>query len=101
MTNEEIIKTEAVLNGLYTEKEIEEYVAKTGELPLHTYNVWRARGYAPKKGSKGIYTKLWKQKKVKGKDDKESVKFIKVTAILFSASQVEEKKKDIQVMSRD
>lgn len=37
MTNAEIIYSEAVMNGLWTEGEMEELIKKYGGLPLHTF----------------------------------------------------------------
>ena len=66
------------------------------ELPeeIHTFNGWKARGFAVKKGEKSsIKFPIWKHtsKKVKaedGKEDESCHMFMKVSAF-FTAAQVE------------
>ena len=94
MTNKEIIIGEAILNNVFTEEQICEYMQTFGELPLHTFAAWKARGYAVKKGEKAkIATRLWKYKKgVKQNEngeDEENENCYLCKAFLFTAEQVE------------
>ena len=98
MTNEQIIIDTAVALGLYNESQIEEYLEEQGTLPLHTFAVWKSLGYAPKKGTHGYETRLWKRKNKKDKEadkDNEEISdenkrdFYLTKAFLFDISQVE------------
>lgn len=94
MTNLQIIVHEAVAHKIYTEDEAIEMIEKHGELPLHTFQAWKKRGYTVKKGEKAtIATKLWKFKTfVKENDDGEDDEVEKAylyRAYLFTAEQVE------------
>ncbi|MDD3205022.1 MAG: ArdC-like ssDNA-binding domain-containing protein [Lachnospiraceae bacterium] len=95
MTNTEIIIREAIKKGLYTEKEVNELIARGYTVPLHTYTEWINMGCQVSKGEKAkIETKLWKftNKKTKGdKPDEEKAynHYYLAKAFLFDASQVE------------
>lgn len=76
MNNEQLIINVAVQHGLYTMEEVEEIIAKKGELPLHSMLGWKKRSpggyeYKVKKGEHGLETRLWKKRKLKKneKDD--------------------------------
>lgn len=98
MTNLDIITTEAIANGLYSQEEVEAIYAEGRELPLHTFAGWRARGYKVKKGEHArITTKLWKMKRgketLKDKDgnevEEETKNMYLCKSFLFTGEQVE------------
>lgn len=94
MTNIEIIVNEAIQNKLYTKEEVLERIEKCGELPLHTFQAWKSKGYVVKKGEKAtIVTKLWKYKtftvKNKQGEEEERTKCYLYPAYLFTEAQVE------------
>ena len=98
MTNIEIIVNEAIQNKIYTKEEVIERIKECGELPLHTFQAWKSKGYAVKKGEKAtIVTKLWKYKtytvKNKQGEEEERTKCYLFKAYLFTENQVEEIKK--------
>ena len=72
MTNEEIIIRTATVLGLFTPEFIESCLASGHELPLHTFQGWKERGYFVKKGEKGTPITIWnyanKKEVVKGRD---------------------------------
>lgn len=97
MTNLEIIAQEAILNGVYTEEEVDNLIATYGDLGLHTYAEWKRLGYQVKKGSKSLFmARIWRPRKGKNKEAQEDENtieikknFIKVNAYFFGSSQVE------------
>ena len=94
MTNFEIIVNEAIQNKLYTKEEVIERIQANGELPLHTFQAWKSKGYAVKKGEKAtIITKLWKYKTFTVKneqgEEEERTKCYLFNAYLFTEQQVE------------
>lgn len=98
MTNLEIIAQEAIINGIYTEEQVDNLIATYGDLGLHTYAEWKRLGYQVKKGSKSLFmARIWKPRKGKNKEEQEDNEntieikknFIKVNAYFFGASQVE------------
>lgn len=98
MTNFNIVVSAAVANKLYTQEQAEEIIATKGELPLHTFAEWKARGYAVKKGEHArLTTKIWKYKKEKvemtTKDgdtiEEDSHDYYLVKAFFFTNEQVE------------
>ncbi len=105
MTNEEIIVEAALAAGLYTQEQVVAIMEAGGELPLHTFAVWKEKGFVPKKGSKGLKVRLWRHRKKKGADnvsdsdtsnpfdpnapDPEKGGYYMVTAALFDVSQVQ------------
>ena len=94
MTNREIIIGEAILHNIFTEEEILEHLETRGELPLHTFAAWKARGYVVKKGEKAaIQTRLWKYRKSVKPNDKgeaeENENCYLCKAFLFTKEQVE------------
>ena len=93
MTNEEIIYKAAILAGLYNEEEISYMVEKGIDIPIHTISGWKLRGnYKIKPGERGIETRLWKQKKQKGKGEADGNNhngFYLTKAYLFTKEQVE------------
>lgn len=101
MTNYEIIRNEAINNGIYTEEEIEEMEANFQAIPLHTFAYWKQLGYFVKKGEKHcVTTYLWRFKKAKAKDPETEIAsdvdpemdpahYYKAKAFLFHKGQVE------------
>ena len=49
MTNLEIIISEAVKQGIFSEEQIEAYLIE-GDLPLKTYKSWKEAGFIVRKG---------------------------------------------------
>ncbi len=97
MTNYEIIRNEAINNGIYTEEEIEQLEMQMLDLPLHTFAYWKKYGYYVKAGEKAmIRTRLWKLKNSKKKDEidenvnpaDDPAHFFLANAYLFHVSQV-------------
>ena len=92
MTNLEIIISEAVKQGIFSEEQIEAYLIE-GDLPLKTYKSWKEAGFIVRKGQKAkLRTKLWQLKvpdKKKENEEKEITEsFILAPAYLFTADQV-------------
>ena len=102
MTNSQIIYNAALAHG-YTEDQLSQLLeAYKGDLPFHTFQEWKARGYSVKKGEHALFTAdLWKytskpsKATIKaaeeaGKDaPEESPHYYKKLSHLFSFSQVE------------
>jgi len=93
MNNESIIANVAVNSGLYTQDQIEEIINSGNEIPLHTLQGWKKRGYLVNKGEHGIECQLWKRKKclASQEDDEENLSelnFFLTKSFLFSYSQV-------------
>ena len=96
MTNEQIIADIAV--SLYGEEAVENMIEEYGEIPLHTADYWRRKGFIIKKSEHGIETRLWKRRKRKDSDkktdsdDEQEVPtnrdFYLCKSFLFNASQV-------------
>lgn len=79
MSNTEIISTEAIMRGF-------EYDGNN----LFTFQEWKKRGYAVKKGEKAfLQTSIWKSVTKKGKDGKEEHKMFMTKASLFTIDQVQ------------
>lgn len=98
MTNMEIIAAEAIASGFYTIEDVELFAANNVVIPFHTFTVWKSMGYAPKKGTKGWETKLWRLKSKKQIDeeaengtdnDKDKESYYLAKAYLFDLTQVE------------
>ncbi len=94
MTNFEIIASEAVTNGIFSESQIEEYL-KSGNIPLKTFAEWKNCGFIVKRGQKArLKTKLWMLRPEKSEEqadeqaDELKKNFILVPAYLFSDEQV-------------
>lgn len=61
MTNNEIIYSEAIAAGIYTQEQADAILASGHALPLHTFPEWKRLGYSVKKGEKAaVKTRLWK-----------------------------------------
>lgn len=93
MTNFEIITRTAIAEGIFTEAEAMEHIEKRGELPLHTFKGWKARGFQVKKGEKTrIRIGIWQQTKSKTNEETgEEIPghmFMK-TSCFFTGEQVE------------
>lgn len=102
MTNSQIIYNAALAHG-FTEEQLSQLLdAYKGDLPFHTFQEWKARGYSVKKGEHALFTAdLWKftskpskamieAAKEAGKDaPEESPHYYKKLSHLFSFSQVE------------
>ena len=93
MTNAEIITRTAIASGLFSEAEAMAIIQQNGELPLHTFQGWKARGFQVKKGEKStIRITIWKHsgRKVDKETGEEDAghHFMK-NACFFTASQVE------------
>lgn len=94
MTNFEIITKTAIASGLFTEDQAAALIQQNGELPLHTFQGWKARVYRVKKGEKTtIRIDIWKHtgNKIDEETGEESEghMFMK-TACFFLRSQVEQ-----------
>lgn len=100
MSNQEIIIGEIISNGIYTQEEVEAFLAKGIEPPVHTYQRWKELGYRVRAGSRAkIKTRLWKHKTDKNKDSAETDKnevevadnsgFFLAPAYLFTLDQVD------------
>ena len=92
MTNFEIVVNEAILNGVFTEDQVQGQLSE-GDLPLKTFKSWLDAGFIVRKGQKArVQTKLWKmktrKKSDKTDDEQDKDKFILVPAYLFTADQV-------------
>ena len=90
MTNAQIIATVCIAKGIYTHEQIN----SMAEIPVHTYQYWKAIGYQVRKGEKAaIKTRLWKMAKTQNIDDdpekEKTPKLILVKSYLFTLSQVE------------
>lgn len=106
MTNSQIIYNTALAYGFTEEQLFQLMVAYKGDLPFHTFQEWKKRGYSVKKGEHAIFSAdLWKYTdkpskamiqaaKEAGTDAPEqSPHYYKKLSYLFSASQVERIKK--------
>ncbi len=94
MTNQQIIAKEAITNNIYAEEQTLEFIKKYGEIPLHTFQGWKQRGYLVKKGEKAkVITHLWKFKKqtiISNNDEEiESTNCYLCKAYLFTREQVQ------------
>jgi hypothetical protein len=66
MTNFQIIVENAIAQELYTEEQVKQIIEQAGELPLHTFNEWKLRGYSVKKGEHAKLTcDIWRMKNKK------------------------------------
>ena len=103
MTNQEIIASVAIAEGIFNDEEIMEMIEEGIEIPLHTLQGWSIRGRKMgkelriKKGEHGIETRLWKRRdkndKLESKNAEGEEKkgdFYLAKAFLFRADQVEE-----------
>ena len=102
MTNSEIIYNAALAHG-FTEDQLSQLLQTyRGDLPFHTFQEWKARGFSVKKGEHALFTAdLWKYTekpsramieaaKADGKDAPESAPhYYKKLSHLFAANQVE------------
>ena len=102
MTNSQIIYNAALAHG-FTEDQLSQLLdAYKGDLPFHTFQEWKARGYSVKKGEHALFTAdLWKltskpskamieAAKEAGKDIPEDAPhYYKKLSHLFSFAQVE------------
>lgn len=98
MTNYDIIRSEAINNGIYTEDEIVEMESNFQAVPLHTFAFWKQLGYSVKKGEKAcVTTYLWRFKARSKKEDVDETvdpefdpaHYYKAKAYLFHKGQVE------------
>lgn len=100
MTNYEIIRSEAINNGIYSEEQIIEWEEAFLAIPLHTFAYWKAHGYSVKKGEHGLATRLWRFKNAKLKEEKteeqlavdpadDPAHYYMTKAYLFHGGQVE------------
>lgn len=105
MTNSQIIYNSALAHGFTEDQLIQLLEAYKGDLPFHTFQEWKARGYSVKKGEHAIFTAdLWKYTskpsramieaaQEAGRDvPEESPHYYKKLSHLFSFSQVERTK---------
>lgn len=99
MTNAEIIFKTAILSGVFTKEEATEYLRTVGDLPLHTFNEWKKRGYIVKKGEHAVLkVAIWmpktnkansKKAKEASEDDEGMDGFYQKVASFFKPEQVE------------
>lgn len=95
-TNHKIIIDSAIAHGLFTEEEVEDIISSMGELPLHTYDGWKKRGYQVKKGEKNsLEAYIWDVSKKKREETDEDgntierLRYFKKKAFFFTLEQVE------------
>lgn len=93
MTNLMIVCMDAFTNQVFTEEQIEEYLVISGGLPLYTFQEWKKKGYAVKKGEHARLTCYLWQKTVpytnrEGKTIIPEKAFRRVKAFLFTEEQV-------------
>ena len=97
MTNTQIIIREALMHGLYTPEQIEDYIRSGHNVPLHTFRTWKEAGYRVKKGEHArATTMLWKftgdrKKEKEGEevDGENRPHYYLSKAFLFDRDQVE------------
>lgn len=93
MTNFDIITNAAIQEGLYTKDEAIAILESGNELPLHTFNEWKNRGYMVRKGEHAKLTcQIWKprkKKEVKPDEEEERSGFYMTKAFFFTEEQVE------------
>ena len=87
MTNLEIVVNEAILNGVFTEDQVQGYLSE-GDLPLKTFKSWLDAGFIVRKGQKARVQTKTRKKSDKTDDEQDKDKFILVPAYLFTADQV-------------
>ena len=106
MTNSQIIYNAALAHG-FTDAQLSQLLeAYNSELPFHTFQEWKSRGYNVKKGAHALFTAaLWKHtdkpsraaKKAAEEDGKDvpesSPHYYKKVSHLFSYAQVEKAEK--------
>lgn len=107
MNNISIIIEAALMEGIWTPEQVEEYITAGEGLPLKTFAEWKKAGYVVKKGESAVLkTRLWQMKKKKKSadeqtdgEDKDKNDFYLCPAHLFSAEQVVpmEKKEDEKI----
>lgn len=100
MTNNTIIALSVLENNLMTRADLVKAIKETHDIPFHTFNEWRARGYKVKKGSKAVLkARLWVFIKVSEEDKKNGKEdhFIKANSGIFSREQVELTKEEVLI----
>lgn len=62
MTNSQIIYNAALAHG-FTEDQLSQLLtAYKGDLPFHTFQEWKSRGYSVKKGEHALFTlRTWRK----------------------------------------
>ena len=85
MTNEEIIARKAIYEGLFSEEEIIRRITNDEDIPLHTNQGWKERGYTVKKGEKGVVCRLWRRRD----SSSGQTQFYQTKSLLFRRDQVE------------
>lgn len=61
MTNSQIIYNSALAHGFTEDQLLQLLAAYKGDLPFHTFQEWKSRGYSVKKGEHALFTAdLWK-----------------------------------------
>ncbi|MCM1439683.1 MAG: ArdC family protein [Roseburia sp.] len=102
MTNTQIIYSAALAHGFTADQLAQLAAAFNGDLPFHTFQDWKARGFHVKKGEKALFTAdLWKYTSKPTKAQREAAAqagegspeaaghYYKKLSHLFSFSQVE------------
>lgn len=101
MTNNEIIYSEAIAAGIYTQEQADAILAADRPLPIHTFPEWLRMGYGAKKGEKAaIKTRLWKYTtkptkaareaaELAGKEPDADPHYYLAPAYLFTTAQVQ------------
>lgn len=94
MTNNTIIALAVLENKLMSKTELVNVINETNDLPFHSFNEWKARGYRVKKGEHGVFkAALWQKTNYSEEQLKEKNKdsnwFYLVSTSLFSREQVE------------
>lgn len=102
MNNTTIIVNAALNAGIFTEEQIKQHLEQSGEIPLHTFNGWKERGYSVRKGQKAaLKCDIWKHsKKVEAvpaktqdgqetEQDIDTSRYYRKLSHFFTAEQVE------------
>ena len=106
MTNNEIIYSESIAAGIYTQDQADAILSSGHALPIHTFPEWKRMGYSVKKGQHAaLVCNLWKYTDKPGKAAREAAEaagkdapetdphFYMAKAHLFHALQVEKSKR--------
>lgn len=104
MTNSQIIYSEAISAGIYTQEQADAILASGHALPIHTFAEWKRMGYSVKKGEHAAITcQLWKfttkptkaaqaAAEAAGKEADEDPHYYLAKAHLFTGAQVQRSK---------
>lgn len=69
-TNKQIVMTDAIANGIYTQEQLDAFLLRGLPVPLFTFGRWAEMGYTVKKGQHAaMISMLWKMRDGKKTDD--------------------------------